>query len=663
MNKRYHLLVCTAVFSLFLFTGRLPLPAEDTELEIEEIVVTATRVETALLDAPTHITIITGEDIARQGATNFADILSLKAGITINDYGPEGSLKSVSIRGSDSSGVLILVDGIRMNDSRQSGVDLSLIPIDMIDRVEIIRGGTSALYGADAVGGVVNIITRKKAENSLRLSVENGSYIPRKAVKVSEGAVEEKADASLLDLVDTQKVVVGYSRDVGKASVVASGSFTRAKNEFVWNDDEYTGDYRKRINADMMGTDLYASLLLPAFGGQFDITGMFGYSRRGVPGKIDPTDFSLSTDARQKNILTNGSIHYSTDRFLSDFLTFDATAYHRFSVLGYEDPDDFFPVDSMHKTHSAGIDAHQELLSFDIFTLIYGANLHLDFVDSTDIGTKERVSGGLFLEVPLYALTRFTIIPSLRYDLYSDFPDTFDYKLDGIYSLSENASLKAGFAKSYRAPSLNDLYWPADPWTEGNPDLKPETGYSGEVGLSMRRKRLSCDVFTFTRYMQDEIEWTEGPDFIWRPYNIGETFYLGAEAAGSIEVLKGLWIDLNYTLTYSFVLKGASGTYSISDDKRVPYVPVHSLNGWIRYTPGKNSIGLSAQLESKRYTNETNTNSVDSTAVFNARYTRTLSEALLLKIAVDNIFNATYETVEGYIMPPLFIRAGIEARF
>lgn len=677
MLKRFTLFLCVAVFSSFLFTDRLQALEEETKIEVEEIVVTATRVETPVLDAPTHITIITEEEITRLGARNFADIINRHAGVTINDYGPEGSLKSASIRGSDSSGVLVLIDGIRINDSRQSGVDLSLIPINMIERVEIIRGGTSALYGADAVGGVINIITKKKADNILNLSIQNGSYIPRKAFKVYEGDVREKVNASMLDLLDTQKVMLGYSRELGKASVVTAGSFTRANNAFVWKDDEYINDYRKRINADLLGGDIYTSLSLPALEGNFDLTAMLGYSKKGVPGVIDPHSF-LSTDATQKN--TNASIYarYNANRFISDLLTLDAKAFYRFSSLGYKNPLDhkhtweLYPEDSLHKTHSAGIDISQELLAFENIAPIYGGNLYLDLVDSTDIGTKERVSGGVFLEVPIYPFQRFTIIPSIRYDLYSDFPDNFNYKFDGVYNLSETASLKAGFAKSYRAPSMNDLYWPSSIYAEGNPDLKPETGYNGEIGLSVRKKALSLDLFSFTRYMYDKIEWTLDPDYVWRPYNIGKSFYIGTEAEGSMEVIKNLIFSLSYTLTYSFVLEGIQllpdfstikVKYSISDDKRVPFVPLHSLNGSVSYSPGKNSFTLGTRAESKRFTDVANTKSTKPYVVLNANYSRAFSDDLSITVAVDNLLNSNYEIMDGYIMPPLFIRAGLEASF
>ena len=103
----------------------------------------------------------------------------------MNDYGAEGATKSVSIRGSTSSQVLVLLDGIRLNSSRDGGVDLSSIPMEIIDHIEIVRGGESSLYGSSAIGGVINIVTKKAEKPSISLSVTNGSYIPHAANTVS----------------------------------------------------------------------------------------------------------------------------------------------------------------------------------------------------------------------------------------------------------------------------------------------------------------------------------------------------------------------------------------------------------------------------------------------------------------------------------------------
>ena len=94
-----------------------------------------------------------------------------------------------------------------------------------------------------------------------------------------------------------------------------------------------------------------------------------------------------------------------------------------------------------------------------------------------------------------------------RYDLYSDFPASLTYKLAAVAALSEQVSLKASGARSYRAPTMNDLYWNEMLRPSGNPDLRPETGYTGELGVTVVRSRLEANLFAFIRYVLDGIEW------------------------------------------------------------------------------------------------------------------------------------------------------------
>jgi len=583
----------------------------------------------------------------------------------VRDYGTIGSVKNISIRGSSSGGVLVLLDGVRVNDSRQGSLDLSLIPIENVERIEIVCGGTSAIYGSDAVGGVINIITRKKADGAFRIKFENGSYIPRDGVKVSEGGQIEDAPIDYLDLLDSQTLSIEYSKKVNESSIFTTGSFNRAANAFMWYDSEYTGEYRKRINASAIGGKLFTDISFPISTGSMDISGLFSYAQKGAPGniKIGTIDSYISTDAQQEDIFAAGYANYINSSFFRDFLTLDIKGFYKFYQLGYTDPDDFFPVDDSHKTHTLGVDILQEMLKYDFITLAYGINFTADMVNSTQIGKKNRLSGGVFLESALYPTLMLTIIPALRYDFYSDFPNSFNFKLGTNYKLSNSIAFKGSVSRSYMAPTLNDLYWPKDPWTEGNPDLIPETSYSAEAGVSTLLKQVKIDFFLFTRYTKDEMKWTMGDDGIFRPYNLQETFYPGLEAVGELNLLKNFWLQAGYTFIYSFVLRSTSGTHDLKDDLRVPYVPVHSLDAGVEYR-GKNDIlGLKGEYVSRRFVDETNQSSVDPYFVLNLNFKHNFSPSLAITLSIDNLLNKTYQSIDGYIMPPLFIKTGLEAWF
>jgi vitamin B12 transporter len=629
----------------------------DTELEMSEIVVTATRTEEEILTAPGHVTVLDAEEISRSGAKNLADLLTRQAGIKINDYGAEGAVKSISIRGSASAQVLILVNGVRLNDSRQGGANLSQISLENIEKIEIIRGGFSALYGADAVAGVINIITKTDADNRLKLKVENGSYIPHAAVEVSEGPTETVVDANWLDLADTQKLSLQYSTELGVLDLVASGSFTRAANGFVWNDTEYIDDYRRRINADLLGGDGYLSLTAPLGNGSLGINASFNYQDIGVPGSINDGDFFLSTDARQRSLTAMGQVYFDTDRFLTDLLSLDAKAFYKLSKMAFDNP----PSDpSIHTLHSFGLDFTQELIALEMLSVVYGGNLLFDLVDSTQVDTRNRISGGVFLELPIYPLPQLTIIPVVRYDLYSDFPGSFNFKLSTVYSVADSLAFKLSGGSSYRAPTFNDLYWPNDGGSEGNKDLTPESGYHGELGVTVATERLHLDGFAFARYLIDAIQWTEtSPDF-YEPMNIGRLFYPGVELNAELNLFHNVWLTGDYTFLYSFTLEGSSATYSFSDDKRAPYAPLHSFDTVLEYRGDKLQASISAEYVDKVYTDDANSTQIDAYYVVNTLLRYRMNDLLTLQVAVDNVLNSSYEILTDYIAPPVSFWLGAE---
>jgi len=650
MKKRTFFSTVTPVL-FFLISTVLPAQEnQDDAIELQEVVISATKTEQEILDVPQHVTVISGEEIEKSGATGISELLGDKTGIVINDYGPEGASQNVSMRGSTSAQVLILVDGVRMNNALSGGVDLSLIPVDNIERIEIVRGGSSALHGADAMGGVINIITKKKADNRLKVSIENGSFLPGRYVSgYSNDKTENSADYS--DIVDSQKARIAYSKKLGKVNLTTAGSIERAKNGYLYKDSNL--ENRKRENADLLGGDFSAGIRVPAGEGTVNITGSFVRSTKGIPGSITSPTPEASQDDRR--VWTSAGFH--TDHFFSDLLSFDIKTYFISSELQYESPS--INVDSDHKTRSTGLDLMQEILFFNRFSLIYGGNVSYDSVKSTDVGVKDRTYGGGFVETPIFVTDSLALQPALRYDYYSDFKGNLNYKIGSVYRLSSTTSIKGGIAKSFRAPTMNDLYWPADSFAEGNPNLKPETGYSIDFGITHAAEQLRFDFFGYMRYVRDVILWQPGDDGLWRPSNWGEALYPGIESSFSIKLREGAWMRLGYDFLYSFAL---SGGLTLKDNKRLPLTPVHSLDLGINLQHGKNFFSLSTRYESLRYEKVSNASFLPSYTVVNALYRRSYRHFSWF-IAADNLFNEQYEVVPLYPMPGSFIRSGVEMTF
>jgi outer membrane cobalamin receptor len=151
---------------------------QERGVRLGEVVVTATKTEKDIQDMTQSVTVVTGEELRKTGATDVATAIQNATNVHIGNYGTPGSVESVSIRGAYSSQVLVLLNGIRMNSSRDGGFDLSFVPVsvDDIERIEIVRGPGSALYGSDAIGGVINIITKKPSSDQSTAKGSVGSF-------------------------------------------------------------------------------------------------------------------------------------------------------------------------------------------------------------------------------------------------------------------------------------------------------------------------------------------------------------------------------------------------------------------------------------------------------------------------------------------------------
>lgn len=621
---------------------------DDPPIVIEKIVVTATRSQESTLDVPAQVTVLTREDLDASPASNLAELLDAQTGTASADYGPAGALKTITIRGSTSAQVLILVDGIRVNNDQSGAADLSLVPLDNIERVEIVRGGASALYGADAVGGVVNIITRRKTESGLKVSLENGGYIPENRLR-GKGSSEQVQPPQLIDLLDSQKVAVQVNLHGESLDFASTASFTRAANAYTFTD--LTDKRRRRDNSDLVGGDLAASLSLSLPNGYLRLAGSGLYQDKGVPG----ADSALSLDTRQRDLIVRGSAALLSNAFLTDLLTLDLKGHYTYSRLEFEDFGS--AALSIHQIHSAGVDASQEFYLLDWLSLQYGGNLNYARAASTELNERQRLFAAGFLLASLHPWPELLIQPVARYDHYSDFGGDFNFKLGGVLSLGPNASLKANASSAFRAPTFNDLYWPEDVFAAGNPNLVPETAYSAELGLDLERERFRQSLSFYGRFVRDVILWQPGTDGKWRPSNYGEGFYAGLDGQWEVQLWKPLSLFLNYSFLLSYAL---SADMTLADDRRLPNLPMHTFDGGFRYKDRSSSLTVQGHYQSLRYEKIDNLTTLPAYFVVCLQYRHQLSSWYALWLTIDNLFAAQYEVVAEYPMPGFSYRIGME---
>ncbi len=593
------------------------------DVQMNEVVVTATKTEQKPQDLTQSVTVITADDIRKSGATNVGDVISTTAGATVTDYGPLGALQSLELRGSTYQQVLVLLDGMRLNSGSAGGYDLSELPVplDSIERIEIVRGPASALYGSDAMGGVVNIITKKPAKQATTISGAHG------------------ADGySLASLYNSGKGGNTYY------SLSYSNEHSNGFHHLNNNDNQYNAGIK-------LGYDFDATSSIEA-------SADFLTKDIGVPG----SDQLLSPLARQVNRVLVTGVQYK-DR-LSKTFDFNARVYQTEEHLGYSDPDTATNDFSTDRSTTSGVEAQVNWLMGSFSVLTIGAEGRNDNLLDSSAGTHDASLTAEYIQDEINLGDSFILILGDRYDKHSAYGDKWSPKASARYlNAGSGTIIRASIGNSFRAPTLNDLYFIDEFGDHGNPNLRPESAVEYEGGIEQPLGAGNSIKFTaFNRRVSDLITWEpiSPGSFTYTPTNIGRARISGTETELHFVVSQILSGNINYTLT--FPVDETTNDRIFSD---ASHIPAQRLGGtlWLALD-SKTSLSLSGQ--SVRNYVEPGTPKWDYYAL-DGKITDSVVSQKNIKIQVyiglKNIFNRQYETVQGYPMPPQEFYGGITASF
>ena len=428
-----------------------PVPTDETEPETV-IVVTAERNPQPVSQSPSAITVISREQIAAKKSFDISDLIRLTPGVSTAQTGSQGKGISVFLRGANSNHTLVLIDGVRANSPADGRFDFGTILAENIERIEVLRGPQSALYGSDAIGGVINIISRR-GEGPLQ----------------SSGGLEFGSDS-------LQKQVVAVRGGVGRGGL--SFSATR-----LGSDGQTANDDLKNLGANLRFDAPIGEKSNLAF------VGRFTRSRVGTPGQ---TAFSIDPNARSNNRETFGGLIFTNN----------ATNRRDQITLGIADRDLDFDdavnpgapagggssTDATNKSRVLSLDA-QTALTLGRNTLTIGAESRREraIVDSrANFGgfpfnsqfSERTRTNAIFIQNEFRA-RRFSLVPSARYERNSQFGSNTSGRVAGSYDLNSETKLKASFGTAFKAPTFNDLYFP----NFGTPTLEPEKSKGYEIGI------------------------------------------------------------------------------------------------------------------------------------------------------------------------------------
>lgn len=586
---------------------------EDYQLDLEKIVVTASKLEQVYKKVPNNISIISNEDIEDADNVELVELLDMLPSVNIIEYGSYGATKSVHTRGAVSTQVLTLVNGRPVNTPRDGETDHNQIPLSNIERIEVMRGPAAAMYGANAVGGVINIITKKGKERMETKFTQKAGTFRTSLSSLTNGYKFKNFDYFL-------------------------------NQDYLTSQGHRDNSYYRSSNTNLnLGYKINNDNRISLFSG-------YSQSSAGSPGTIDsfdPDDRLIS----KKNFFDftwNGKILKEQDILMKFYHNSD-----RLEFIETFEPRD----ESVHTTKEYGTDIQFSQLWFDVWRTTLGGNYKLNYINSSTTQKHDYNTKALYAESETDLFNDNAVFKvGARWDDYSNFGDRISPTASLTTWFFDKIKLHGLIARSFRAPTFNDLYWPNDGFSEGNPNLEPEKATSYEIGLSTYLlKSLKLDSTYFSTKFRDLIEWQEVRTFFWQPLNVGRARVSGLETELEYIFSDNLKINFNHTLL---------SAKDADTDNRLTYRPRNLFKCNLTYKPfSKFKIELSSRYKSRRFTNPQNTNALPPNYIMDLGMAYELTKDCQFSLKGTNILNKQYQEQNGYPMPGTAIIGGVEISF
>jgi vitamin B12 transporter len=321
--------------------------------------------------------------------------------------------------------------------------------------------------------------------------------------------------------------------------------------------------------------------------------------------------------------------------------------------MDYKDPG---VEESSKKDNIIGGDIQYHLKVSDENKLILGLEIRGEKAKSSVIGDKKITTTSRYIQDEIQIRDNLIANLGIRFDKHSRFGYYNSPRIGIVYVPFDDTFIRVSCGKAFRAPTLNDLYWPKTAWAEGNPDLSPEKGWGLDIEVEHKIKDISGKFCFFYTNIKDLIDWTEFDDGIWRPENIDEALIKGAELEADYKILK----NLSSSLTYNYLHAKDSKT-----KRWLTYRPLNALNLKLEYFDEKIGIkgNLIARYKGKRYTNKSNTKKLGGFWTIDSKITKTFSKKHDVSFEIKNILHKKYQEVYDYPMPETIINLELNYKF
>lgn len=608
MKRNVVNLLCVLLLATPAFAG-------PPDAVLPEIVATASRWEESVERVPQDITVLTRADLEKRGVPFVVDLLRLQPDVQVVQNGGPGTNATLLMRGGGSNQVLVLVDGIKFNSPTTGSADLSTLLTTDIERIEIIKGPQSTLYGSEAMAGVVNIITKKgEGKPQADLSVEGGSFSTVRTAGSVSGGTDRTSYRLSATYFDTDGIPTAKSGSVPNGTTNKSVSARLGANPA----DNAAIELNLRYGADKTQLDDYA------FGaGPVDTRNYLQKHENylvAVTGKIFPWE-------RYEQSLT---LSYLRDNLNA---TDPVTAYNNYRINATTEL-----LDWQHT-----LDLHPLTITGGFAYRYEAANNEGAFDESID----NRAG---YLNAKLGLIDDALILNAgLRYDDHSTFGDAVTYRTGVLYNFKPlEMRFKANLGSGFRAPSLNELYYP----NYGNLGLKPERSIGYDVGIEkdLLGKKLVIGATWFWQRYHDLIQ--SDPN-TYSAVNIGNALTEGVEVTATALPLDDLKLTAGYTCLNA-VDKDTGASLSLR--------PRNKFTSSVEYTLAKLTVIGEYRYVAKRY-DATLNRDLSPYALVNLKGSYLLYKNLSLFARIDNLLDKAYEEAGGYGTPGISAFGGVKVWF
>ncbi len=584
-------------------------------------------------------------DPARFGARSKSapEMLSETVGVDVTSLGGQGQLSKVSIRGSTSEQVAVFVDGVPINSSLTGSVDFSTIPFDSIERIEVIRGSSSARFGTGAMGGMVNVVTKGAgAKRAIDAKLTGASF---STLNISTSWREPR---DWWDLV----LALNHRSTAGDFTFKSLG-ITMSGGQIA-NPATYTRLHNRSISEDLLAKlsfDITDSLHLA-------LSNDFFWTERQVPGtEVETTQLYPANplEADEEIFRNTSGIKLSLDELFVENLSFEFGFFNLYDHDHFTDPSPAIggPIDVTYTADSP--QAHAQILHelrLEGITLVSIARgqYRYDYAkDSSPIagtplmGSNDRHTPSLFVEEELALLDgRLKLVPSGRVEHASGRRTRASWRVGVVGSPADFIDLKANVGTAFRYPSFNELYYPDQGYLRGNPNLEDERSFSWDVGLVARPPRTTIEIAYFRSDIDNQILWVPISATTIQPLNTGGVRAQGVEFSFSTDPLEWLHLGGNYTWLET--------TYK-SNGLRIPGRPRHKANGRAEVDAWKFVLFGEVQYVGDYPLNTANTVSITSHTSADVGATFNFAKGFFATFEVKDVTNVQIYDARGFPLP------------